>query len=96
MLSKDITINNYTHLQDESALEVFLVGVEKEQVGINNKISPDTFQKTHITTWMRGNYNITKSDIISQIPRKMNIYPKLARDQFSRNIDDAFITYIFG
>lgn len=95
MSNKDIEINNYTHLQNnDDAVEVLLTGISKDFLGTTNKISPDFFKKTHITTWMRGNYNITSSRIVAQIPRKMKEYPQIARDQFDYNVDKCTISRI--
>jgi hypothetical protein len=96
MSNKDIEINNYTHLKGDNAVEVLLIGVSKDFIGFSNKISPDFFKKTHITTWMRSNYNITSSRIIAQIPRKMREFPQIARDQFDYNVDKSSIRRILS
>lgn len=94
MSVKNIKINNYTHLRDDNALEVLLTGVDKGCLGTDNKISPNFFKRTHITTWMRSNYNITDSRVVAQIPRKITEFPQLARDQFDYDLNDTTISRV--
>lgn len=88
----DIEIETYTHLLDEQSVEVTLVGVKPDKVGVANSFEPPEINRRHITTWFRKNYLINGNYIFSQLPTLFKDYPSEAQNQL--DVEDAFLTSI--
>lgn len=91
----DIRLNTYTHIKDEYAVEVFLVRIDSLLVGEENNSSPVSFNREHITTWMKTNYYFTGNKIVAQVPRDLKYYPQKARNEFASNLNKNRLNKIF-
>lgn len=81
----------YTYTYTDEAtnpMEVLLVGVINEKLGLGNGLNPNGFKREHITTWLRQRYFFTGDVVYAQIPRKIRNFPDAARKQF--NADSSF------
>lgn len=87
-------INTYTHIIDNSAIEVVLVGLKPSDLGTHNSKTPNNFNIDHISSWMKSNYNINKNKILAQVPRKIDNYPDKMKNALNINSPSLFLTYI--
>lgn len=82
-------VYTYTYTEEEETpMEVLLVGVNTDKLGDGNSLKPHGFNREHITTWLRQRYFFVGSVAYAQVPRKMRNFPDAAREQF--NADGSF------
>lgn len=80
-----IKINTHTVVGDDKVIETLLVSVDPRNVGCKNSVTPEDFDKEHISYWMRSNYHISNGEIIAQIPRQIKDYPRQVKQIFNIN-----------
>lgn len=87
-------IETYTYSKNEEScqtIEVLLIGVNSNIVGIENTFEPPGFNKKHLTTWMRKNYFFLSGTLFPQVPRRFQDYPDEAKRVFE-DTESAFAT----
>lgn len=85
------TVETYTHYNyNGGPMEVFLVGVNADQIGIDNEFEPDNFGRHHISTWMRKRYYFLDGIVYAQVPRRSKHYPEESKNQLE--FEDSFAT----
>lgn len=86
-----LAVETYTYpAENDSPLEVVLVGFVADEVGIENTFEPPGFHREHITTWLRERYFFLNGKVFAQVPRRIQEYPKVVRDNFAG--ESAFVT----
>lgn len=101
-----VDVETYTYLDevDGKPMEVLLIGVDTENMGVDNTFEPTGFFKEHITTWLRKRYFFLDGTVFAQIPLQFKHYPEVVINKFENlssyatnvtcNSDDGVI-YIY-
>ncbi len=87
-----IKVETYTYLEETNGktMEVALVGIDAENIGIDNTFEPPGFYRKHITTWLRKRYFFLDGRVYAQIPRDFQNYPDVVLNQFE--YENSYLT----
>lgn len=87
-------IETYTYLDELNGnpMEVLLIGVDANKMGIDNSFEPTGFHREHITTWLREKYFFLDGVVFAQVPVLFKHYPDVVVDKF--NTETAYVTNV--
>lgn len=82
-------IHTYTDTGNRKPMEVLLIGADTDRLGKQNTLKPHSFNREHITSWIRRRYFFLGGVVYAQIPRKIQDFPDAAREKFNANASFA-------